>query len=116
LNAGPAESLFEKPYYELMSRALKDDGIICTQGECIWLHLKLICQMKEFCETIFPSVAYAYSTIPTYPSGQIGYMLCSLNGVSNSVQELFCKETAILHTVDIISIVFFYCTEINPGN
>nr|CAB3266568.1 spermidine synthase [Phallusia mammillata] len=74
---GPAEMLFEKPYYELMSKALRPGGVICAQGECVWLHLKLICKVKAFCESIFPSVAYAYSTMPTYPSGQIGYMLCS---------------------------------------
>ena len=27
---------------------------------------------------------YAYCTIPTYPSGQIGFMLCSKNPVSRS--------------------------------
>lgn len=38
--------------------------------------------MRTFCKTLFPVVEYAYSTIPTYPSGQIGYMLCSKNPVS----------------------------------
>lgn len=38
--------------------------------------------MQTFCKTLFPVVEYAYSTIPTYPSGQIGYMLCSKNPVS----------------------------------
>uniref|UniRef100_H2YMD8 Spermidine synthase n=1 Tax=Ciona savignyi TaxID=51511 RepID=H2YMD8_CIOSA len=81
---GPAECLFEKPYYELMRSALKDGGIICAQGECMWLHLKLICKMKEFCESLFPSVSYGYCTIPTYPSGQIGFMLCGLSKVVTS--------------------------------
>uniref|UniRef100_H2YMD7 Spermidine synthase n=1 Tax=Ciona savignyi TaxID=51511 RepID=H2YMD7_CIOSA len=80
---GPAECLFEKPYYELMRSALKDGGIICAQGECMWLHLKLICKMKEFCESLFPSVSYGYCTIPTYPSGQIGFMLCGLSKDTN---------------------------------
>ena len=30
---GPAEFLFEPPYYKAMRKALKDDGILCTQGE-----------------------------------------------------------------------------------
>ncbi len=51
-------------------------------GECQWLHLELIKEMQTFCKTLFPVVEYAYSTIPTYPSGQIGYMLCSKNPVS----------------------------------
>ncbi len=51
-------------------------------GECQWLHLELIKEMRTFCKTLFPVVDYAYSTIPTYPSGQIGFMLCSKNPVS----------------------------------
>lgn len=26
---------------------------------------------------LYPSVAYAYASVPTYPSGQIGFILCS---------------------------------------
>lgn len=29
---GPAESLFQQGYYELMKKALKPDGILCCQG------------------------------------------------------------------------------------
>jgi spermidine synthase len=29
---GPAESLFEKPYFELLNSALKEGGVITTQG------------------------------------------------------------------------------------
>ena len=35
---GPAESLFQKSYYELMKRALRPGGIICTQGKNRELH------------------------------------------------------------------------------
>lgn len=31
--AGPAESLFKESYYELMKTALRDGGILCSQGE-----------------------------------------------------------------------------------
>lgn len=31
--AGPAESLFKESYYQLMKTALKDDGVLCCQGE-----------------------------------------------------------------------------------
>ncbi|XP_005873540.1 PREDICTED: spermidine synthase-like [Myotis brandtii] len=30
---GPAESLFKESYYQLMKTALKEDGILCCQGE-----------------------------------------------------------------------------------
>lgn len=29
---GPAESLFQKPYFELLNEALRDGGVITTQG------------------------------------------------------------------------------------
>ncbi|XP_069111866.1 spermidine synthase-like [Argopecten irradians] len=76
---GPASSLFEKSYYELMKKALNPTGILCCQGECLWLHLDLIKNMQDFCRNLYPVVDYAYTTIPTYPSGQIGFILCSLN-------------------------------------
>ncbi|XP_041129733.1 spermidine synthase-like [Polyodon spathula] len=80
---GPAESLFKESYYQLMKTALRDGGILCCQGECQWLHLELIKEMRTFCKSLFPVVDYAYCTIPTYPSGQIGFMLCSKNTETN---------------------------------
>lgn len=57
---------------------------VWVAGECQWLHLELIKEMRNFCKTLFPVVEYAYGTIPTYPSGQIGFMLCSKDPVSVS--------------------------------
>jgi spermidine synthase len=74
---GPAESLFQKPYFELLFGALKEGGVITTQAENQWLHLQLITDLKKSCREVFPVVEYAYTTIPTYPSGQIGFMVCS---------------------------------------
>lgn len=47
---GPAASLFEAPYFTLMKKALKEDGALSTQGECLWLHLPLIkvCRKTTF--------------------------------------------------------------------
>lgn len=42
-----------------------------------WLHLPLITQLKKDCGEVFPVAEYAYTTIPTYPSGQIGFMVCT---------------------------------------
>jgi spermidine synthase / saccharopine dehydrogenase (NADP+, L-glutamate-forming) len=74
---GPAESLFQKPYFQLLHDALTEGGNMSTQGECLWLHLPLISGLKEVTSKIFPVSEYAYTTIPTYPSGQIGFMICS---------------------------------------
>ncbi|KAF8067659.1 saccharopine dehydrogenase [Lyophyllum atratum] len=74
---GPAEALFEKPYFQLMHDALAPGGHISTQGECLWIHLPLISELLKMTRTLFPVAEYGYCTIPTYPSGQIGFVLCS---------------------------------------
>ncbi|KAI4518192.1 spermine synthase [Schizophyllum commune Loenen D] len=74
---GPAESLFQKPYFELLHAALAPGGIVASQSECLWLHLPLIKDLVAMARTIFPVVEYAYTTTPTYPSGQIGFLVCS---------------------------------------
>jgi spermidine synthase len=57
--------------------ALTPGGHISTQAECIWLHLPLITELRQMTHIIFPVAEYAYTTIPTYPSGQIGFIVCS---------------------------------------
>jgi len=36
--------------------------------------------LKKACKEVFPVAEYAYTTIPTYPSGQIGFMVCCKDG------------------------------------
>ncbi|KAG9533600.1 spermidine synthase, partial [Aureobasidium melanogenum] len=80
---GPAEALFQKPYFELLKGALREGGVITTQAENQWLHLPLITKLKQDCKQVFPNVEYGYTTIPTYPSGQIGFMVCCLDANRN---------------------------------
>ncbi|CAM9241431.1 unnamed protein product [Chrysoparadoxa australica] len=80
---GPAETLYQPQFYENMKRVLAPGGVIATQGECLWLHLPLIKTVLGACTDIFHTVDYAFTTIPTYPSGQIGFVL-----VSNTERDL----------------------------
>ncbi|KAL8776226.1 MAG: hypothetical protein Q9213_008346 [Squamulea squamosa] len=92
---GPAESLFQKAYFELLFGALKEGGVIATQAENQWLHLPMITQLKKDCREVFPTVEYAYTTIPTYPSGQIGFMICAKDAernVKNPVRSWSLEE------------------------
>lgn len=78
---GPAEGLFQRPFYESMARALQPGGVACTQAESIWLHLPIIKEVININSTIFKgSINYAWTSVPTYPSGVIGFMLCSTAG------------------------------------
>jgi len=66
---------FNKFIFRLVFDALRDDGVLSSQAESIWLHLPLITKLVECVQKIFPSVAYASSSVPTYPSGCIGYLI-----------------------------------------
>ncbi|XP_051146276.1 spermidine synthase-like [Andrographis paniculata] len=78
---GPARDLFEKPFFELIAKALRPGGVVCTQAESIWLHMNIIQGIVANCRQVFKgSVNYAWTTVPTYPSGVIGFMLCSTGG------------------------------------
>mmetsp|Transcript_83154 Transcript_83154/g.220633 ORF Transcript_83154/g.220633 Transcript_83154/m.220633 type:complete len:318 (-) Transcript_83154:86-1039(-) len=72
---GPAEKLFSKEFYVNAHRILKPGGIICSQGECLWVHADLIQSMLREHGAPFASAEYASIQVPTYPSGQIGAFL-----------------------------------------
>ncbi|KAH9316283.1 hypothetical protein KI387_024910 [Taxus chinensis] len=78
---GPAEELFKKPFFESVARALRPGGVVCTQAESMWLHMPIIEDIVNVCRQTFKgAVNYAWTTVPTYPSGMIGFMLCSTEG------------------------------------
>lgn len=76
---GPAEALFQPPFFKLLKEALKPGGHISTQGESMWCHLEFIQQIRKSVKELFPVAEYAFTTIPTYPSGQIGFIVASLD-------------------------------------
>ncbi|KAJ0037382.1 hypothetical protein Pint_23014 [Pistacia integerrima] len=95
-HSGPAQELFEKPFFDTVSKALRPGGVVSTQAESIWLHMHIIEDIVANCRQIFKgSVNYAWTTVPTYPRhillifllllsvvGVIGFMLCSTEGPS----------------------------------
>ncbi|KAG7368459.1 spermidine synthase [Nitzschia inconspicua] len=81
---GPAESLFEPEFYEAMHAALRPNGIVCTQGESTWIHLDLVRDLVSCCADIFDTSEYATTSIPSYPCGQIGFILARKGDGSNS--------------------------------
>ena len=85
---GPAESLFQEGYFKLLNGALTERGVITTQAESMWIHLPIIKDLKKACAAVFPVAEYAYTTIPTYPTGQIGFMVCSKDKEANVKKPL----------------------------
>ncbi|CAB9505868.1 Polyamine aminopropyltransferase [Seminavis robusta] len=72
---GPAQSLFEPAFYEKMYNALAPEGIVCVQAESFWIHLDLISDLHACSNEIFSHAEYASTMVPTYPCGQIGFIL-----------------------------------------
>jgi spermidine synthase len=77
---GPAQSLFESPFYQAMNKALRPGGKICTQAESLWINLDLIHKLVKDALDIYANAEYATTQTPTYPAGQIGFLLCSKAG------------------------------------
>ena len=74
---GPAEVLFRREFYQGMHDALRPEGIAVTQSESFQYHAPVIAKVAAFSREIFPVYRYYYATVPTYPSGLIGFSFCS---------------------------------------
>ncbi|KAL5987551.1 hypothetical protein ACLOJK_035299 [Asimina triloba] len=66
---GPAQELFEKPFFESVARALRPGGVVCTQAETVFLGM----QTDIFSLVLIGNVSH-------HCSGVIGFMLCSTEG------------------------------------
>ena len=75
---GPGEVLFKQPFYESLKGALKQDGIVATQGESFFMHKECVIKLVKITKKLFSVQAYSYFLVPTYPGGNIGICLGSL--------------------------------------
>jgi len=80
---GPAVTLFQESYYELMKYALREGGIVCSQGGSFWLDCDYVKKTIAGCGQHFPNVAFAVTSVPSYPCGHIGFVIGCLDDGSN---------------------------------
>jgi spermidine synthase len=106
---GPASVLFETPFYNAMYESLREGGIVCTQGECLWLHLNLIKPLVNSIKSKFTSVEYAYTTLPTYPSGQIGFIIATKGRGT-------CNKPVRPAEDELLELLRFYTPEIHAAS
>ncbi len=66
---GPAESLFQAPFYRAVFQSLKEDGLLVAQSESPFVNADLIRSVQENLHAIFPSTYLYLASVPTYPSG-----------------------------------------------
>lgn len=113
---GPAQELVEKPFFERIARALRPGGVLCNMAESMWLHTHLIEDMISIChETFKGSVHYAWTSVPTYPSGVIGFLICSTEGPPvdflNPINPIEKIEGALKHRRELR----FYNSEVHKA-
>lgn len=91
---GPAINLFTESYFELLKIALKPNGIICSQGGTLWSQLEHVKDTMNNCRKHFQAVKYAIASVPTYPTGLIGFVIGALEkDVDLTVPKYkFCDE------------------------
>jgi spermidine synthase len=106
---GPASVLFETPFYNAMHASLRDGGIVCTQGECIWLHVDLIRPLVQAISKLYSTVEYAYTTIPTYPSGQIGFIVAAKGREK-------CSTPSRSPSTDLLATMQYYTPELHSAS
>lgn len=86
--SGPILSFHHISLLSLSSDCLAITDFVLFIAENQWLHLSLITDLKKACKEVFPVAEYAYTTIPTYPSGQIGFMVCCKDATRNVKEPL----------------------------
>ncbi|KAL1916201.1 uncharacterized protein VTP21DRAFT_5818 [Calcarisporiella thermophila] len=75
---GPAEALYSAEFFHLMKGALRgDDGVACSLAETMWISVGAVKELVERVGSVFESVAYARCAVPSYPSGEIGFVVMS---------------------------------------
>ncbi|XP_044479695.1 spermidine synthase 1-like [Mangifera indica] len=95
----PGDDLIESSFFELVAKALRPGGVMCTQAESLWYPALSIEDLVGNCRRVFKgSASYAWTIVPTYPSGVIGFMLCSTEGpfvdFKHPVNPLDPKQTS----------------------
>ncbi|CAK1549256.1 unnamed protein product [Leptosia nina] len=108
---GPAVSLFQENYFALMKSALKPNGIVCSQAGTFWYSMELVSNTLKICKNQFPKAAYATTSVPTYPSGQIGFVIGSLDS-----EVIFDNPTLSFSRQDELSMnLRYYSTDIHKA-
>lgn len=74
---GPGEVLFGREFYQSVHDALKDDGVVASQSESIFLYADIVKRLYGFTRELFRYNGYAFIAVPTYPAGSIGVCVAS---------------------------------------
>lgn len=98
---GPAESLFQRPFYQSVYRALKEDGLLVAQSESPFVNAGLIRSVQQRFREIFPATYLYLASIPTYPSGLWSFSLGAKHYNPLDPQHTFLPQDTRYYTPQI---------------
>ncbi|KAI4365877.1 hypothetical protein MLD38_021823 [Melastoma candidum] len=76
-----AVELADKNFLCWVARALRPGGVFCAPADSLWLNQFKVEETIAKCREVFKgSINYAWSTVPAYSSGMIGFVLCATEG------------------------------------
>jgi len=116
---GPATSLFTAEFYKAMREALRPGGKVSTQAETTWLDLDLIQHLAVESRKQYDCVEYAYTQIPTYPCGMIGFLICSLapeDTKDSKQQAASCKKPRRALADEMAKSLNYYSKEMHTAS
>ncbi len=105
---GPGEVLFKEPFYVGLKGALRENGIIATQAESVFLHQDVVQNLMTIAQKLFPVSGYAHMMVPTYPGGNIGMCVASLG--------LEIKQSARFPDNELQKSLKYYTPEIHKSS
>lgn len=76
---GPAEALFETPFYQTVRSHLAPNGVVAAQSEHYFIHVETVQQLKTAMTASFPYYLYLPVVVPSYPGGGVGMALAALD-------------------------------------
>ena len=94
---GPGEALFGRNFYNSVHAALRENGVVASQSESIYLYKDIVTRLYGFTKELFAYNGYAFISVPTYPSGAIGVCVASkANPVDKPLRTLDPQLAATL--------------------
>ncbi|KAI0761700.1 putative chimeric spermidine synthase/saccharopine reductase [Trametes elegans] len=100
-DSGDPAKLSHESVYEPFRHALRTGGNISTRAECLWLHREEIRDLRNAMRSLFPVAECAFTTVPTYPSGQIGVLVASIEPSRTLHQPLRTMADTRYYNADV---------------
>ncbi|MBD2846659.1 polyamine aminopropyltransferase [Paenibacillus sp. IB182496] len=89
---GPAEQLFELPFYHSLHEALRKDGLMVCQSQSPIFHSEIMLKTYRRVGSLFPHIRLYTAVVPTYPGGLWSFTLGAKQELPDPDEIRFDKQ------------------------